>query len=44
MTRADDPMRVARLAVSADWTPADLLERLNVAAAASAPVVDDATS
>ena len=43
LTRVDDPMRVARLAVSADWTPADLLERLNVAAAASAPVLDDAT-
>ena len=44
LTRTDDPMRVARLAVAADWTPADLLERLNVAAAASAPVLDDATS
>lgn len=44
LTRADDPMRAARLAVSAEWTPADLLERLNVAAAASAPVLDDATS
>ena len=40
LTRGDDPMRVARLAVSAEWTPAELLERLNVAAAASAPVLD----
>ena len=44
LTRGDDPMRVARLAVSAEWTPAQLLERLNVAAAASAPVLDHATS
>ena len=44
LTRADDPLRVARLAVSAEWTPADLLERLNVAAAASAPELTDATS
>jgi peptidoglycan/xylan/chitin deacetylase (PgdA/CDA1 family) len=44
LTRGDDPMRVARLAVSAEWTPAELLERLNVAAASSAPVLDRATS
>jgi hypothetical protein len=43
LTRRDDPLRVARLALSPAWTPRELLERLNVAAAASAPEVRDAT-
>jgi peptidoglycan/xylan/chitin deacetylase (PgdA/CDA1 family) len=44
LTRADDPLRAARLALSPDWTPRELLERLNVAAAASAPEVRDAAA
>lgn len=41
LTRGGDAMQTARLALRPEWTPAELLERLNVAAAASAPELVD---